>query len=66
MFGLSYRKPALSIGLGIVRRHFDDLAENVGRALGIALGQHRLAHLDQRLDLGFERLRLARDRKLGE
>ena len=36
------------------------------RALGVAAGQHLLAHRDQRLDLGLELLRLALDRQLLE
>ena len=32
----------------------------------VALGQHLLAHRDQRLDLGLALLRLALDRQLGE
>ena len=42
--------------LGIVRRHLENLREDVGGALGIALAQHLLAHRDQRLDLGLELL----------
>ena len=51
---------------GFSGRHLEDLLEDVGGALGIAFGQHLLAHRDQRLDLGLELLRLALDRQLGE
>ena len=37
---------------GIVGRHLGDLVEDRQRALGVALGQHLLAHGDQRLELG--------------
>ena len=52
--------------LGIFGRHLEDLREDAGGALGIALAEHLLAHRDQRLDLGLELLRLALDRQLGE
>ena len=47
-------RPAMR--LGILGRHLEDLLEDAQRALGIAFGQHLLAHRDQRLDLGLAAL----------
>ena len=55
--------PMTSALSGAIR---ENLAEDRDRARRIAFGEHLLAHLDQRLDLGFLGLRLALDRQLGE
>ena len=52
--------------LGILGRHLENLLEDIGGPFRVAFAQHLLAHRDQRLDLGLERLRLALHRQLGE